>query len=269
MGKGKPNKRASATSSNWTGSSSRNRHRTSSASTTRWVPAQMCEGYGNVIGIDRELVIPDKNLSVYDDGVAPWRGEKLSEWKDHFIRDCAQYDFPIHRSIRELSEAQLDLLWKGARDWRVWTASSDTWRRRATRSSTAYWPVATEVRPPARFAMAPVYVRSTLREGGWQGHHRVGALPIVDCLSFFQELKPERAGPSDRGSVVEGDPEPATILGRCRSRLPDLGTAQQHLERRRDPTHRLWRPRLGSSLVGACTSWTSPASACTRGTPCV
>src|SRR5690606_37384632 len=74
-----------------------------------------CEGYGNIIGIDADLVIPDKSLSLYADCVAPWRGEKLSEWKSDFIRDAAKHDFPIHRPYRELSEAQRHLLWNGAR----------------------------------------------------------------------------------------------------------------------------------------------------------
>jgi excinuclease ABC subunit A len=78
-----------------------------------------CEGYGNVIGIDRDLVIPDKGLSVYDDAVAPWRGEKLSEWKDHFIRDCAQYDFPIHRPSANFPKRNWICFGKVARDWRV------------------------------------------------------------------------------------------------------------------------------------------------------
>ncbi|MBS1583311.1 MAG: excinuclease ABC subunit UvrA [Bacteroidetes bacterium] len=74
-----------------------------------------CEGYGNIIGIDADLVIPDKTLSVYDDAVAPWRGEKLSEGKDDFIKAAATHDFPIHRPYRELTEAQRKLLWNGAR----------------------------------------------------------------------------------------------------------------------------------------------------------
>ncbi len=74
-----------------------------------------CEGYGSIIGIDHDLVVPDKTLSVYDDCVAPWRGEKLSEWKVDFIRDSARHDFPIHRPYRELDAAQRELLWKGAR----------------------------------------------------------------------------------------------------------------------------------------------------------
>lgn len=74
-----------------------------------------CEGYGSVIGIDRDLVVPDKSLSVYDDCVAPWRGEKLSEWKDDFIRKCDRYEFPIHRPYRDLNDEQRNLLWAGAK----------------------------------------------------------------------------------------------------------------------------------------------------------
>ncbi|MBK9759293.1 MAG: excinuclease ABC subunit UvrA [Flavobacteriales bacterium] len=72
-----------------------------------------CEGYGNIIGIDNDLVIPDKTLSVYDDCVACWRGEKLSEWKDDFIKTSAEHDFPIHRPYRELTAEQRKLLWNG------------------------------------------------------------------------------------------------------------------------------------------------------------
>ena len=74
-----------------------------------------CEGYGSVIGIDDELVIPDRSLSVYDNAIAPWRTDKLSKWRDDFIALSAQYDFPIHRPIYELSEEEYALLWEGAK----------------------------------------------------------------------------------------------------------------------------------------------------------
>lgn len=72
-----------------------------------------CEGYGQVIGIDEDLVIPDKNLSVYEGCVQPWKGESMSEWKDEFVRMAIEYDFPVHRSYYELTEAEKDLLWQG------------------------------------------------------------------------------------------------------------------------------------------------------------
>lgn len=70
-----------------------------------------CEGYGKVIGIDEDLVIPNKNLSVYEDAVAAWRGETMSEWKRAFIRKAK--DFPIHKPYHELSKEQKQFLWRG------------------------------------------------------------------------------------------------------------------------------------------------------------
>jgi excinuclease ABC subunit A len=72
-----------------------------------------CEGYGNVIGIDEDLVIPDKSKSVYDNAIAPWRGEKMREWLNKLIRNADKFDFPIHRSYSELTDKQQKLLWTG------------------------------------------------------------------------------------------------------------------------------------------------------------
>ena len=72
-----------------------------------------CEGFGNIIGIDPDLVIPDKSLSIYDNAVACWRGDKMSAWKDLLIRNARHFDFPIHKPYYELTQQQKDLLWKG------------------------------------------------------------------------------------------------------------------------------------------------------------
>lgn len=72
-----------------------------------------CEGFGSIIGIDPDLVIPNLSLSVYDNAIAPWKGETLSQWKEQFILDTADLGFPIHRSIKELNKDELNLLWKG------------------------------------------------------------------------------------------------------------------------------------------------------------
>ncbi|MBM3436322.1 MAG: excinuclease ABC subunit A, partial [Bacteroidetes bacterium] len=72
-----------------------------------------CEGFGSVIGIDPDLVIPNKNLSVYEDAVACWKGEKMSEWKDQLIHNAYKFDFPIHRPYYELTADQQQLLWTG------------------------------------------------------------------------------------------------------------------------------------------------------------
>ncbi|MBI1221850.1 MAG: excinuclease ABC subunit A [Bacteroidetes bacterium] len=74
-----------------------------------------CEGFGSVIGIDEDLVIPDKSLSVYDGAVAPWRGETMQAYKHEFARKAVMHDFPIHRSYYDLSESEKDLLWQGTK----------------------------------------------------------------------------------------------------------------------------------------------------------
>lgn len=76
-----------------------------------------CEGYGKVIGIDENLVIPNKKLSIYEDAVVAWRGDKMSEWKDEFIRHAAKLDFPIHKPYYQLTEEQKEILWRGKGSW--------------------------------------------------------------------------------------------------------------------------------------------------------
>ncbi len=72
-----------------------------------------CEGFSQVLGIDMELVIPDKRLSVYEGAVAPWKGEKLGLWKEQFIRGAKKFDFPIHKPIADLTATQLKALYEG------------------------------------------------------------------------------------------------------------------------------------------------------------
>lgn len=72
-----------------------------------------CEGFGTVIGIDEDLVFPDKSLSVYEGAIACWKGEKMKEWLDKLILHSIHFDFPIHRAIQDLSPAEYKLLWNG------------------------------------------------------------------------------------------------------------------------------------------------------------
>ncbi len=72
-----------------------------------------CQGNGNIIGIDEDIVVPNKQLSVYDNAVVCWRGEKMSEWKRDLIRASVKMDFPIHTPYCDLTEQQHDLLWYG------------------------------------------------------------------------------------------------------------------------------------------------------------
>lgn len=70
-----------------------------------------CEGYGKILGIDEDLVVPDKSLSLYDDAVMCWRGEKMSEWKHYFIRYAHKKNFPVHKPYYELTQQEKDILW--------------------------------------------------------------------------------------------------------------------------------------------------------------
>jgi excinuclease ABC subunit A len=72
-----------------------------------------CEGFGTVIGIDENLVIPDKSLSVFEGCVAAWKGEKMGEWKDHFVKQAMKFDFPVHRAYYDLNEEEKRNLWHG------------------------------------------------------------------------------------------------------------------------------------------------------------
>ncbi len=73
----------------------------------------VCEGFSQILGIDPDLIIPDKSLSVYEGAVAPWKGEKLGLWKEAFVKAAKKFDFPIHKPIIDLSEKQLADLWEG------------------------------------------------------------------------------------------------------------------------------------------------------------
>lgn len=72
-----------------------------------------CEGFGTVMGIDEDLIFPDKELSVYEGAIAPWRGEKMSEWAEPLIKKGIMFDFPIHRAYKDLSAKEKELLWTG------------------------------------------------------------------------------------------------------------------------------------------------------------
>ncbi len=72
-----------------------------------------CEGFGSIIGIDPDLVVPNKQLSIYEDAIACWRGEKMQWWKDQLITHAYKFDFPIHKPYRELSAEHQNLVWKG------------------------------------------------------------------------------------------------------------------------------------------------------------
>ena len=72
-----------------------------------------CGGYGDIVGIDPELVIPNTGLSIYESAIAPWRGKKLKKFKNDLIKNSTSFDFPIHKPYFKLNQEQKDLLWTG------------------------------------------------------------------------------------------------------------------------------------------------------------
>ncbi|NOY37749.1 MAG: excinuclease ABC subunit UvrA [Chlorobi bacterium] len=72
-----------------------------------------CEGYGKVIGIDEDLVVPDKSLSVFEDAIVCWKGEKMKKWKENLIRNAVYFDFPVHKPYDRLTAEQKRLIWTG------------------------------------------------------------------------------------------------------------------------------------------------------------
>jgi excinuclease ABC subunit A len=210
-----------------------------------------CEGYGSVIGIDADLVIPDKSLSLYEDCVAPWRGEKLSEWKNEFIRDSAARDFPIHRAYRDLIDAERELLWKGAKG----IHGIDRFFQYVEEKSykIQYRVLGSRYRGKTT---CPICSGSRLRPEA--SHVKVGGrsitdlvhLPITECLAFFDAL-----------DLNEHDLRVAKrLLKEIRNRLrylADVGVGYLTLERRSNTlsggeTQRIdLATSLGSSLVGS------------------
>ena len=73
-----------------------------------------CEGFSQVLGIDADLVIPDRRLSVYDGAIAPWKGEKLDWWRQNFVKGAKTFDFPVHKPIADLTDKQYKQLWQGS-----------------------------------------------------------------------------------------------------------------------------------------------------------
>jgi excinuclease ABC subunit A len=72
-----------------------------------------CEGFGRILGIDPDLVIPDKDLSIYEGAIAPWRSETMGKWQKPLLTNAIRFDFPVHRAVKDLTEKEWDLLWQG------------------------------------------------------------------------------------------------------------------------------------------------------------
>ena len=72
-----------------------------------------CEGFSQVLGIDPDLVIPDRRVSLYDGAIAPWKGEKLGWWREQFVKSAKEINFPVHKPIADLTDEQYNIIWTG------------------------------------------------------------------------------------------------------------------------------------------------------------
>ncbi|HEY0979041.1 MAG TPA: excinuclease ABC subunit UvrA [Flavobacteriales bacterium] len=214
-----------------------------------------CEGYGNIIGVDADLVIPDKSLSVYDEAVAPWRGEKLSEWKDDFIKAVQHLDFPIHRPYRELTEAQRKLLWNGARGVHGIDAFFQYCEEKSYKIQ--YRVLASRYRGKttctlchgSRLRPEATYVKLG-KVGAGRDITELVRMPIAECLRFFEGIE---LNDNDRKVAERPLKE---ITNRLRY-LTEVGVGYLTLDRRSNTlsggeTQRIdLATSLGSSLVGS------------------
>ncbi|MBZ0206101.1 MAG: excinuclease ABC subunit UvrA [Flavobacteriales bacterium] len=210
-----------------------------------------CEGYGNIIGIDADLVIPDKSLSLYDECVAPWRGEKLSEWKRDFIRDAAKHDFPVHRPYRELSDAQRHLLWNGAKGVHGIDAFFQYCEQKSYKIQ--YRVLASRYRGKTTCTLCHgSRLKPETRHVKVAGRDitELVRLPITECLAFFSTID---LSPADRKIAERLLKE---IVNRLRY-LDEVGVGYLTLDRRSNTlsggeTQRIdLATSLGSSLVGS------------------
>ena len=149
-----------------------------------------CEGYGKVMGIDADLVVPDKRLSIYDDAVVCWKGEKMKKWKEKLVMKADQLDFPIHTPYFQLTEEERNLLWKGNRYFRGINRFFD--HLEAKKYKIQYRVMLSRYRGKT---VCPECNGSRLRKEA--AYVKVGGkvisdlvkLPIIDLELYFRELK--------------------------------------------------------------------------------
>jgi excinuclease ABC subunit A len=160
-----------------------------------------CEGFGSVVGIDDDLVVPDKTLSLYEGAVAPWRGEKMSEWLEPLIKKGIFFDFPIHRAYKDLTAEEKKLLWTGNEHFEGLTyffkyleEKSYKIQYRVMLSRYRGKTTCPDCRG-SRIRKDALYVKVAGKDIG-----ELMMMPIKDLYTFFKELKfsPEDKKISDR-----------------------------------------------------------------------
>ena len=155
-----------------------------------------CEGFGKVLGLDPDLVFPDKNLSVFEGAIAPWRTEKMQEWLAPLLRNGIRFDFPIHRPYKDLDEAQKRLLWTGNQQFQGLDAffehlETQTFKVQYRVMLSRYRGRTTcpDCRG-SRLRKDASYVKLSPAHAGWEvSITDLVLMPISDALTFFKNLE--------------------------------------------------------------------------------
>jgi len=148
-----------------------------------------CEGFGSVIGIDENLVVPDKRLSVYQDAVACWKGDRMSEWKNAFILAASKIKFPVHKPYKELTEEQRGILWEGTnqisgiRDFFSFLESESYKIQYRVMLSRYRGKTSCPECHGTRLRKDATYVKI-----GGKSISDLVRMPVKDCLTFFEQL---------------------------------------------------------------------------------
>lgn len=211
-----------------------------------------CEGFGSTLGIDPDLVIPDKSLSLYEDAVICWKTEKMSEYKDRLVKNAYRFNFPIHRPISELSDEEYRLLWEGNSyfdglnaffDWVESNAYKIQYRVMLSRyKGKTICPLC----KGSRLTQDASYVKI-----GNMNINTLIEMPLEECLQFFKHLNFKE---KHRQSIAE------RLLKEIRTRLSflcELGLGYLTLNRSSNTLSGGESQRvnlaasLGSSLVGS------------------
>ncbi len=149
-----------------------------------------CEGFGKIIGIDEDLVIPNKSLSTYDGAIACWKGEKMGKWKERLINNAYKFDFPVHKPYYELTPEQRRLIWTGNKHFRGLNAFFKYVEEKQYKIQ--YRVMLSRYRGKTT---CPECEGSRLRkEAGWvkiQGKsiNELVVLPVSDLQCFFESIK--------------------------------------------------------------------------------
>ncbi|MBK5286027.1 MAG: excinuclease ABC subunit UvrA [Bacteroidia bacterium] len=149
-----------------------------------------CEGFGSVIGVDDNLVIPDKSLSVYDGAIVCWHGEKMKEWNEKLIKNAYKFDFPIHRPVYELTTEEKKLLWTGNeyfeginRFFKYVEEQSYKIQYRVMLSRYRGKTICPECEG-TRLRKDATYVKV-----GGKSINEIVLMPVSECLKFFKNIK--------------------------------------------------------------------------------